>query len=129
MPTLATEALRVAQGASTYILKASNASGEDRLRPGRPASTTSRSAAIEIPTDADGGIWLQFRPSNPAAYIPAWKVLAGENDSDEVAGRIILVGTSAPGLIDLRATPLDAAHSRRRDPCPGDRAHPVGAAR
>ena len=26
-----------------------------------------------------------------------------------MAGRIILVGTSAPGLIDLRATPLDAA--------------------
>ena len=41
------------------------------------------------------------------AYIPAWKVLAGENDASEVAGRIMLVGTSAPGLIDLRATPLD----------------------
>ena len=28
---------------------------------------------------------------------------------DEIEGRIILVGTSAPGLLDLRATPVDAA--------------------
>jgi len=28
VPSLATEALRVAQGATTYLLKASNASGE-----------------------------------------------------------------------------------------------------
>src|SRR5262249_40593086 len=44
-----------------------------------------------------------------SAYIPAWKVLAGQNDPAEVQNRIILIGTSAPGLIDLRATPLDAA--------------------
>jgi adenylate cyclase len=36
-------------------------------------------------------------------------VLAGENDASEVAGKIILVGTSAPGLMDLRATPIDSS--------------------
>jgi adenylate cyclase len=36
-------------------------------------------------------------------------VLAGENDPNEVNGRIILVGSSAPGLLDIRATPLDVA--------------------
>ncbi len=36
-------------------------------------------------------------------------MLAGENDPNDVAGMILLVGTSAPGLNDLRATPLDAA--------------------
>src|SRR5262249_57118355 len=44
-----------------------------------------------------------------AAYIPAWKVLAGEVPPEEIEGRIILVGTSAPGLLDLRATPVEAA--------------------
>jgi adenylate cyclase len=29
--------------------------------------------------------------------------------ADEIEGRIILIGSSAPGLLDLRATPLDAA--------------------
>ena len=41
--------------------------------------------------------------------IPAWKVLTGEVPQEEIEGRIILVGTSAPGLLDLRATPVDAA--------------------
>ena len=108
IPSLAAEALRVAQGASTYILKASNASGEQAF--GRQTGLNNiKIVSIVIPTDADGGIWLQFRPSNPDAYIPAWQVLAGEADPDEIAGRIILVGTSAPGLQDLRATSLDAS--------------------
>jgi adenylate cyclase len=107
IPTLVTESLRVAQGAGTYVLKASNASGETAF--GEETGLNHiRVGDVEIPTDSDGGIWLKFRPSNPGAYIPAWKVLAGENDPSEVAGRIMLIGTSAPGLIDLRATPLDS---------------------
>src|SRR4029079_800923 len=42
-------------------------------------------------------------------YIPAWKVLPGEVSKEDIDGKIILVGTSAPGLLDLRATPVDAA--------------------
>jgi adenylate cyclase len=106
IPTLVTEALRVAQDAGTYVLKASNASGEWAF--GQETGLNHiRVGAIEIPTDSDGAIWLQFRPSNPAAYIPAWQVLAGEADPNDIAGTIILIGTSAPGLMDLRATPLD----------------------
>jgi adenylate cyclase len=108
MPTLTTEALRVAQAAGTYVLKASNASGETAFG-AQTGLNHVRVGDFEIPTDADGGIWLHFRPYNHATYIPAWKVLAGQNDPDEINGRIILVGASAPALLDLRATPLDAA--------------------
>ncbi len=108
VPSLITESLRVAQGASTYVLKASNASGETAY-----GQTTGlnhiRVGAVEIPTDPDGGLWLRFRPSNFGTYLPAWKVLSGEIDPAEVEGRIMLIGTSAPGLIDLRATPPDAS--------------------
>ena len=54
-------------------------------------------------------MYLKFRHFTKAAYIPAWKVLAGEVAQEDIEGRIILVGTSAPGLLDLRATPVDAA--------------------
>jgi adenylate cyclase len=54
-------------------------------------------------------VLLKFRHYNKAEYLPAWKVLAGEVSPDDIEGRIILVGTSAPGLLDLRATPVDAA--------------------
>ena len=108
VPTLPMEALRVAQNAGTYVLKSSNASGETAFGQSTGLNHI-RVGAVEIPTDYDGGLWLKFRPANPAAYIPAWKVLAGQNDPNDVAGMIILVGTSAPGLMDLRATPLNAA--------------------
>jgi adenylate cyclase len=108
VPSLITESLRAAQGASTYVLKASNASGETAYGEATGINHI-RVGDIEIPTDSDAGIWLRFRPSNFGTYLPAWKVLAGEVDPAEIQGRIMLIGTSAPGLIDLRATPLDAS--------------------
>jgi adenylate cyclase len=108
VPSLAAEALRVAQGATTYVLKASNASGETAFGQATGLNHI-RIGEIEVPTDGEGGVYFKFRHFNKAAYIPAWKVLAGEVPQDEIEGRIMLVGTSAPGLLDLRATPVDAA--------------------
>jgi adenylate cyclase len=108
IPTLPMEALRIAQGASTYVVKSSNASGESAFGQATGINHI-RVGAVEIPTDYDGGLWLKFRKANPASYIPAWKVLAGQDDPNDIAGTIVIVGTSAPGLMDLRATPLDSA--------------------
>jgi adenylate cyclase len=108
VPALSTEALRVAYGAGSYVLKGSNASGETAY--GRNTGLNHvRVGATEVATDFDGQIWLKFRAQNRAAYIPAWKVLNGSNDPDEINGRILIVGTSASGLLDLRATPIDAS--------------------
>jgi adenylate cyclase len=107
-PSLVAELLRVAQGASTYILKAANASGETSF--GRNTGLNHvKVGDIEIPTDPDGSIFIAFRRTNPTAYIPAWKILSGQVSEADIAGRIVLVGTSAPGLLDLRATPLNSA--------------------
>ena len=108
VPSLAAEALRVAQKASSYLLKASNASGESALGQSTGLNHI-RIGNVEVPTDSSGAVYLKFRHFNQTAYIPAWKVLAGEVSNDDIDGRIILIGTSAPGLLDLRATPLDAA--------------------
>src|SRR5215831_11345820 len=108
VPALAAEALRVAQGASTYLLKASNASGETAFGQSTGLNHI-RIGDIIVPTDSAGGVFLKFRHYNKAQYIPAWKVLSGEVAPDDIEGKIILVGTSAPGLLDLRATPVDAA--------------------
>src|SRR6266567_4418877 len=108
VPSLSTEALRVAQGATTYLLKASNASGETAFGQSTGLNHI-RIGDVVAPTDAGGGIYLKFRHFQKASYIPAWKVLAGEIPQEDIEGRIMLVGTSAPGLLDLRATPVDAA--------------------
>ena len=104
----AVEALRVAQGATTYVLKASNASGETAFGQSTGLNHI-RVGDVEVPTDAGGGVYLKFRHFDKKSYIPAWKVLAGEVPQEEIEGRIILIGTSAPGLLDLRATPVDEA--------------------
>ena len=107
VPTLAAEALRVAQGASTYVLRASNASGETAF-----GATTGLNAirigGIEVPTDPNGAVVVRYSEPAPGRYIPAWKILAGEVPEEELKGRIVLVGTSAAGLFDLRATPVAA---------------------
>ncbi|MGE5137831.1 MAG: CHASE2 domain-containing protein, partial [Rudaea sp.] len=108
VPSLAAESLRVAQGATTYVLKASNASGETAYGQSTGLNHI-RIGDVEIPTDGGGGVYLKFRHFDKSAYIPAWKVLSGEVSEEEIEGRIMLVGTSAPGLLDLRATPIDAA--------------------
>jgi adenylate cyclase len=108
VPSLAAEALRVAQDASTYELKSSNASGETAF--GEKTGLNSvRIGDVVTALNPDGTLTVKFRPSNPSAFIPAWKVLAGDIDPAEIAGRIIFVGSSAPALFDLRTTPLDAA--------------------
>ncbi len=44
------------------------------------------------------------------AYIPATDVISGKVPVEDLRGRIVLVGTTAPGLLDLRATPVQSAY-------------------
>lgn len=43
-------------------------------------------------------------------YVSAADVLAGRVRKEVLADRIILIGTTAPGLLDLRATPVSSAY-------------------
>jgi adenylate cyclase len=108
VPSLAAEALRVAQGAGSYVLKSSNASGENAYG-AHTGLNHIKIGAIEAPTDPDGAIWPRFRHFDERSYIPAWKVMSGEMDKDALNGDLVLIGISAPGLKDVRSTPLDAA--------------------
>ena len=40
---------------------------------------------------------------------------------EKIAGKLVLIGTSAVGLNDIKTTPVDPVHAGRRDPCPGAR--------
>jgi len=78
VPSLAAEALRVAQGASTYVLKSSNASGETAFGQSTGLNHV-RIGNIEVATDATGALTLKFRQSNPSAFIPAWNSWPGRS--------------------------------------------------
>ncbi|MHA1524633.1 MAG: CHASE2 domain-containing protein, partial [Alphaproteobacteria bacterium] len=106
-PNLTIEMMRVAQGASTYLTKSSGASGEEAFG-AQTGIVAVRVGNVIVPTTASGEMWLRFAGTQPRRFLPAWKILEDKIDPEEIAGKLILVGTSAPGLFDLRATPLEA---------------------
>ncbi|MDP2355253.1 MAG: adenylate/guanylate cyclase domain-containing protein [Beijerinckiaceae bacterium] len=106
VPSFAVEALRVAFQTDTPIIKSTNASGE-RVAGGHSAIVAVKVGDAEFATDADGSVRIRYAGEQSGRRLPAWKVLAGEVERDEIDGRIMLVGTSAAALADIRATPLN----------------------
>ena len=65
---------------------------------------------LVIPVDQHAGILIPYRgPQKSFTYIPAIDVLDKGAAMNELEGKIVLFGASAPGLLDLRTTPLEAA--------------------
>ncbi|ANP46461.1 CHASE2 domain-containing protein [Candidatus Viadribacter manganicus] len=101
VPSLALEALRVSEQQSTYVVETFG--GE------RPGVLAVRLGDRVFPTDPQSSVSIHFRRGDPSRYISAWRIVEGEFAASDVAGKIILIGATAPGLMDLRATPLDAS--------------------
>ncbi len=60
-----------------------------------------------IPLDDDGSTLIPFRGKSPMyRYISATDVIRGNLTKGELEGKIVLVGTSAAGLYDLRSSPV-----------------------
>jgi len=107
-PSLDVEALRVAQGARTYVIKSTGANGATAF--GEHVGLNAvKVGNIVVPTDPDGTVWIHFTSHQPERFVPAWKVLDGSVDPELVKGNIVLIGTTAEGLKEFRATPLDPA--------------------
>ena len=108
LPSLALEALRVAQGVPNFAVKATGASGE--LSGGQHTGITAlKVGQFTIPTDEGGAIWVYYTRTAPGRSIPAWKLFEKDFDRSLIEGSICFVGTSATGLKDIRATPLNPA--------------------
>ncbi len=99
-PSLIGEALRVAQGAQTYVVNADQATGDVQ---------SVRIGAFEVPTGPDGEFNVYYTVPVPSRYLSAAEVFDNARLSalaPELEGRIILIGTSAAGLFDIHKTAL-----------------------
>lgn len=106
LPTISIEALRVAQGASTIVARSARAAGEDRFGTMLGLNLL-RVGQIEVPMTADSKFWVHYTEAVPEREIPAWRILQEpEKTQDLIEGHILLIGATAPGLRDLRATPF-----------------------
>lgn len=64
-----------------------------------------------IPTDAQGQMIVPYLgPKGSFPYVSASEVLAGSVPPGQLEGAIVLVGTTAPGLFDLRVAPVQAVY-------------------
>ena len=104
-PALSIEALRVAQGANTYLIKSSGASGELSFGE-RTGIVAIKTGDIEVRTDAQGRVWLYDTGHRAERFVSARAVLKDEVPGEKIDGHVVFVGTSALGLKDLRNTPV-----------------------
>jgi adenylate cyclase len=107
-PSLVAEVLRVRQGASSYQIKSTGASGELRFG-GSSGITHIKIGGYVVPTDGLGRVWLYDSGTHAQRWIPAWKVLSGSPDTPALRDAVVFIGTSASGLKDFRATSLNPA--------------------
>ncbi|OWQ86393.1 hypothetical protein CDN98_11535 [Roseateles terrae] len=97
VPSLTAEALRVGEGASGYVARTS---------PGEGGLIDVRIGARVLDVDQSGALWVHYARAQPQRYIPAWRVMEGHLDATALRGQLVLIGTSAQGLLDLRFSPL-----------------------
>jgi adenylate cyclase len=98
MPSLSFEMLRLATGTDTIVIKSD------------PLGIKSVAVkGLEVPTDRNGQLWIHFARYDPSLYIPAVDVLEGRVAPEKIARKLVLIGTSAVGLNDIKTTPVSAA--------------------
>lgn len=106
-PALSMESLRIAQGASSFVIRSTGAHGEHDT--GLPGMVAVKNGHYEVPTSPDATMWVYFSGQKVANVVPAAELARDALDpalADVISGHIVLIGTSAIGLRDLVSTPL-----------------------
>lgn len=98
VPALTLELLRVVTGSSTILIRTDQSGIASVAMPG-----------LEVATDQNGRIWIYFGLHDKARYVSAKEVIEGNVAADVFAGKLVLIGTSAIGLADLKTTPVHSA--------------------
>src|SRR5579871_2629655 len=97
MPSLSLELLRVVSGTSTILAKYDkNGVKSIALR------------GFDIPTDKVGELWVHFARHDPSIYVSAASIIDGTAPVEKIKGKLVLIGTSAVALNDIKTTPVSS---------------------
>jgi adenylate cyclase len=100
MPALSFEILRILGGSGTIMIKADK-SGID--------SVVLQGLRLRVPTDSLARFWVHYARNDPSIYVSAVDVLDGRVPPEMIAKKLILIGTSATGMNDIKTTPVSRA--------------------
>jgi adenylate cyclase len=110
----------VNQGGQCYaslalsLVRAGMGAGSVRvLPPGQGSNgwrpTTLDADGLQLPLDGQGMALVPYRKAGAFRYVPAADIIAGRAPAAWLEGRIVILGSTAPGLLDLRVTPTEKA--------------------
>ncbi len=108
VPSLSAEILRVAARSGAILVRTDEA-GVQSVAVSNPDGVLGETRQFVMPTDRNGQFWVHFNKHDPARYVSAADVLHGRVDPDRMRGRLVLIGTSAIGLLDTKTTPVEPA--------------------
>ncbi len=97
-PSLTIEMLRVVTGGQSILVT---------VEPGGISSLGLR--GFVLPTDGNGQIWTYFARHDKTKFISARDVLEGKVAAGQIEHKLVLIGTSALGLLDSKTTPVEAS--------------------
>jgi len=100
MPALSFEVLRILGGSGTIMIKADK-SGID--------SVVLQGLRLRVPTDRLARFWVHYARNDPSIYVSAVDVLDGRVPPEMIAKKLVLIGTSATGMNDIKTTPVSRA--------------------
>jgi len=100
MPALSFEVLRVLGGSGTIMISASKSGVDGLLLQG---------LRLRVPTDNLARFWIHYARNDPSIYISAVDVLDGRAPPEMIAKKLVLIGTSATGMNDIKTTPVSRA--------------------
>ncbi|HZR76822.1 adenylate/guanylate cyclase domain-containing protein [Bradyrhizobium sp.] len=98
MPALSLEMLRVVSGSSTVITKYD-----------RNGIKTVGVRGLDVPTDKYGELWVHFARHDPSIYVSAASILDNSAPVEKIRGKLVLIGTGAVALNDIKTTPVSSA--------------------
>ncbi|MEM7225358.1 MAG: CHASE2 domain-containing protein [Pseudomonadota bacterium] len=105
-PFLAIEMLRIATGPAsnpvnvkTYETKVH----ETELDAGISGLVISN---VLVPTDKQGRVWIRYAPTSAHRFVSASDVLNERMQANRLAGRLVIVGTTATGIGSIWGSPL-----------------------
>ncbi len=98
VPALTLDLLRVVTGSGAILIRTDEAGVSSVAVPG-----------LELPTDRNGRIWVHYNAHDKTRYVSAKDVIDGTAPPEKFAGKLVLLGTSAIGLLDIKTTPVSAA--------------------
>ncbi len=93
---------------SLAVLLSATKSEQIVLTVGRAGTESLSIEGLEIPLEEKGAFLIPFHgPRGTYRHLSAADILNGTVKNQEIEGRIVFIGATAPGLFDIRATPTD----------------------